>query len=626
MKKSDWSTHYSSRPYLVLFSIVSLTAVLLISVIYYGIQTANELTATYRMQIQAAHMIKFETTKAHLWFEEIISGDEHESIDTVNQHIQTSLWYARSLLYGARNSEGEFPPVEDAELRNHLEESLGKQQAYRDIINNRYRIFKEEGEAQAGSKTDQKTDKLYKEFIQIIEMIESELNAVIEQRWSDFIKTEIALTAMLLLVCVLCTWVIIKLFNQKDRIAATLKESSENLRITLESIGDGVIATDKKGFITMLNPVAEGLTGWHRNEAVGLKMEEVFNIKSAVTGRKAENPVDRVIETGSVVGLANHTVLVSKHGSEHQIADSGAPIINRSDSATRGDSVTGVIVVFRDVTEEYEKEQRVKESEESLRLFFDNIPLAVFAHDMEGNFIFINSTSAEYTGYTERELIDLKVSDIDAQSSSRDDREKIWNRLRYGEKEYLETTHYRKDGSYYLAGVSIASIVYKGKPVLLAIAKDITEHKHAEAALKESQDMLAKTLEATNDGIWDWNLETDEVYFSPRYYEMAGYTPDEFPHRFDEFKKRVHPEDTDYVLNNAEDHLKGKTSRFIIEFRFRKKNGDWLWLMGRGKIVERDENGNPQRMTGTHTDITERKSAEYALLTEKERLAVTLKS
>jgi PAS domain S-box-containing protein len=149
---------------------------------------------------------------------------------------------------------------------------------------------------------------------------------------------------------------------------------------------------------------------------------------------------------------------------------------------------------------------------------------------------------------------------------------------------------------------------------IIEYVKDVTDKHRAEQKLKETSEKLTNIMIAANDGMWDWDLKSNVVEFDPRYFEMAGYAYEEFPSRLDEFQKRVHPDDIAYVMREAENHLQGKTDRFIVEFRFKKKNGGWLWIMGRGKIIDRDEKGNPLRLMGTHTDISNVKAIEEQAL------------
>ncbi len=145
---------------------------------------------------------------------------------------------------------------------------------------------------------------------------------------------------------------------------------------------------------------------------------------------------------------------------------------------------------------------------------------------------------------------------------------------------------------------------------LLLIARDVTEGARALRALREREDRQSKILLAANIGTWNWDLTTNKVRFDRRYYEMAGYTVNEFPHQLVEFQQRVHPDDLDGVMDAARRHLEGTIDRFVVEFRFRTKDCGWIWIMGRGVIVERADDGTPLRFVGTHTDITDRKRAE----------------
>ena len=133
--------------------------------------------------------------------------------------------------------------------------------------------------------------------------------------------------------------------EERRRTENFLAAEKEHLAFTLRSIGDGVITTDVEGQVVLLNKVAEELTGWPAEEALGRPLGEVFYIVDEKTRARCENPVDKVLESGGIVGLANHTALISRDGTERQIADSGAPIRDRKSR------IVGVVLVFRDVTE-----------------------------------------------------------------------------------------------------------------------------------------------------------------------------------------------------------------------------------------------------------------------------------
>jgi len=135
-------------------------------------------------------------------------------------------------------------------------------------------------------------------------------------------------------------------------------------------------------------------------------------------------------------------------------------------------------------------------------------------------------------------------------------------------------------------------------------------------SLKQSEERLGLSLVVSRSGIWDWNLKTGEVFFGPNYFRISGYESDEFPHAYEEWKKRVHPDDIDLVVEKVQEFLAGDSSIFSVEFRFKKKDGSWMWLLGQGMIFDRDKDGAPVRFTGTHTDISERKQAQQ----EREQL------
>ena len=154
---------------------------------------------------------------------------------------------------------------------------------------------------------------------------------------------------------------------ERRRAEEELRRQREWLSVTLASIGDAVIATDTEGRITFMNPVAEALTGWKFPDASQKPVKDVFNIINEGTRREVENPVARVLQEGVIIGLANHTLLVRKDGTEVPIDDSAAPI------QEAGGKILGVILVFRDITERKRAEEALRESEQIYHNLFNNI-------------------------------------------------------------------------------------------------------------------------------------------------------------------------------------------------------------------------------------------------------------
>jgi PAS domain S-box-containing protein len=178
-----------------------------------------------------------------------------------------------------------------------------------------------------------------------------------------------------------------------------LHESKEQLAATLFSIGDGVIATDIQGNITKLNQVAQSLTGWAYQEAVGKPIDEIFHIIQAQTRERAFNPVDRVLREGAIIGLANHTILIAKDGKEYQIADSCAPI-----KGAKGE-LLGAVLVFRDVTEEYSHKQELEKSHERYNQLAAQSRSIAWEVDAKGLYTYVSEVVLGVLGYQSQQLV-----------------------------------------------------------------------------------------------------------------------------------------------------------------------------------------------------------------------------
>ena len=147
---------------------------------------------------------------------------------------------------------------------------------------------------------------------------------------------------------------------------------------------------------------------------------------------------------------------------------------------------------------------------------------------------------------------------------------------------------------------------------------------HTERALRESEEQLQLAMEGANDGLWDWNIKTNHAYYSPRWQSMLGFIPDKVAPVFKSKEALIHPDDLERAKETLQQHLDKETTIYQSEHRVKTADGKWLWILDRGKVVEYSSSGQPLRIVGTHTDITERKLAEEAVREREARIAAIL--
>ncbi len=279
----------------------------------------------------------------------------------------------------------------------------------------------------------------------------------------------------------------------RRRAEEVLREQSEWLRTTLASIGDAVITTDGEGRVTFLNRVAEDLTGWSQADALGQLLTDVFRIVHETTRAAVDNPALRALQTGTIIRLANHTVLLARTGEEHAIDDSAAPIQNEA-----GDTV-GAVLVFRDVSER----RRTDLARAHLAAIVESSDDAIVSKTLQSVILSWNRGAERLFGYSSDEAIGRPIT-ILIPPERVDEEAQILTRIIRGEHiEHFETVRVRKDGGRIHVSLSVSPIRDATGTVIGAskIARDITHRKSLEARnleLRHREELARQEAEAAS--------------------------------------------------------------------------------------------------------------------------------
>lgn len=252
------------------------------------------------------------------------------------------------------------------------------------------------------------------------------------------------------------------------------------------------------------------------------------------------------------------------------------------------------------------------DGEKRLQRLMDNLPGMAYTcrNDREWTMMFVSSGCQALTGYSKEE-IELNSTVSYAQLIHPDDRSHVWDAVQVAvlhnqpfQMTYRIITKQGEEKWVWERGCPVWDA--EGRLVALeGFICDVTNRVRAEQALRVALERLNAALEAAADGVWDWDLTTNQTFFSPRWFMILDYEPDELKCHYETFRSLVHPEDLPRVEGELNDCLKGKRPALKTSFRMRARNGEWRWILSRGKITQWNDEGKPLRFVGTNCDITE---------------------
>jgi len=381
------------------------------------------------------------------------------------------------------------------------------------------------------------------------------------------------------------------------------RQQAELLQVTLAGIGDAVISTDAAGNVTFLNPVAESLTGWTQAEAVGRPLPEVFRIINERTREPVENPALKALKTRTVVGLANHTLLLSRDGYEHAIDDSAAPI------GEPGAEPLGAVLVFRDVSDR----RRVEDALQRLATIVASSDDAIFSVSLDGVIQTWNAGAERLLEFAPAEAVGQPISIIIPPDRWDEERQSL-NRLARGERfQHLDTVWVSKGGRRLSISLSASPLRDAEGRIVGAsqVARDMTERVASERQLAESRARLDYTVRLSGVGFWYCDLPFDVLNWDER---VKGHfwLPADAVITIDTFYDQIHPDDREPTRQAIDTAIRNHAPYDVVYRTVDGATGDCKHVRALGGATYGPD-GTAIRFDGVTVDITDFKRAEETL-------------
>ncbi len=422
--------------------------------------------------------------------------------------------------------------------------------------------------------------------------------------------------------------------TEKIRTERALNREMELAQHYLNIAGTLFVAIDKNQIVTMINPKACEILGYPENEIIGKNWFDHFVPKG---NRKDVKKVFDKIIAGQLTPVEFYeNPVLTKSGKERLITWHNSLLYDDNGS------IGGILSSGEDITRHYESQEKLLEQFQFQQTLINTIPSPVFYKDNQGKYTGCNKAFSNFIGLPQEKILGKTAYDIVPGEFADFYHKKDLELIEHPGIQHYEWKVKSADGNIRNAIFDKATLYGANKQPagMIGIISDITELKQAEqeireshsatlniledfnrefnirkrteAALKKSDERFNLAMQATSDGIWDWNLISNAIYYSPGWKSMLGYADDEIKNEFSEWERLTDPEDLEKTWQMLDEHISGKRDRFEIEFKMRHKDGHWVDILSRANAVF-DQNGKAIRLIGTHVDISERKNLEQQI-------------
>ncbi|NDV19401.1 PAS domain S-box protein [Pseudodesulfovibrio sp. JC047] len=400
-----------------------------------------------------------------------------------------------------------------------------------------------------------------------------------------------------------------ELIAELDRLRALLATSEDDkYRKIVEGLPQFIFELDTTGTLRYANEYALSSYGYSREDIKnGLHLSDIIHPDSYAHARES---IQAILAGEPVMGREYSAL--RKDRTSFPVKVYSQPIIENGQQT----GIRGIVVNISDIKQ---VEKALSKSKNYYRTLFENTGTAMTIVTADSVILTCNSQYERLSGYSCKE-VEGKMYWWDFVPPEELDRMKAYHATRTlstnGAPDNYEFTFLTRTGTHKRVHVFVGVIADTEDRVCSLI--DVTERDQALHALRASDERYELMVRGANDGLWDWDLHSGAVYYSPRYKEILGYTDATFPNHVDSWHNKVHPDDLERCIKANRRCAEGKQDQFQVEFRMFHKDGSIRWILGRGGNTK-DETGTPYRISGTHTDITKRKQAEHALRKSEEQ-------